>query len=211
MKYTAAIFDLDGTLIHSDPEFRYTLVGKILNDLGVKFSKEDIDRFWFETDRDEIVTCDFGLTISAFWDPFKKYDTAELRKKFAKTYDDVDFIRELQKAGYKTGLVTGAPLHIAEMEIDMIGEEKFDAIVVAHRQNGFTPKPHPQGLEECLDLLGVYKSEAVYIGNGDEDVQTARNAGVFDILIDRGEYAFPKTKPSKTISSLYDLRDFFGF
>ncbi|MEK6945560.1 MAG: HAD family hydrolase [Nanoarchaeota archaeon] len=210
MKYKAAIFDLDGTLIHSEPEFRYTVVGKILDDLGVKYSKEDIDRFWFETNRDEIVTKDFGLTIDAFWGPFKKYDTVELRRKFAKTYDDVGFIGDLQRAGCKTGIVTGAPLHIAEMEIGMIGEENFDAIVVAHRMNGFTPKPHPQGLEECLSLLGVNKNEAVYVGNGDEDIQTARNAGVFDILIDRGEYTFHNTKPSLTISSLYELKEFLG-
>jgi len=30
----------------------------------------------------------------------------------------------------------------------------------------------------------------MYVGNADEDILTARNAGVFDVLIDRKEHEF---------------------
>lgn len=111
----------------------------------------------------------------------------------------------LKNQGYKTGIVTGAPLHIAELEINMLDRKNFDAIVVAHILNGYTPKPHPQGLEKCLNFLESSKQRSVYIGNADEEILTARNAGVFDTLIDRGEHEFPEIKPSLTICSLYDL------
>jgi len=208
MTYKAVIFDLDGTLVHSLPEHRYSVVGNALKDLGKSASKEQIDMFWFETERDKIVVETFGVTNEDFWPAYRKHDKTEVRKKFTKTYDDIEFIKELKEKGIKVGIVTGAPIHIANLEIGMIGEEQFDAIVIAHRHNGFTPKPDPHGLNECLNLLEVNKEEAVYVGNGDEDVQTARNAGVFDILIDRGEYSFPNTKPSLTIKSLYDLKRF---
>jgi len=210
MKYEAAIFDLDGTLVHSLPEYRYTVVGAVLKELGVNSHEEDIDRFWFEAGRDDIVTDNFGLSLDDFWSTYRKHDTTELRKRLTRVYDDVDFIQELKKSGYKTGIVTGAPLHIAKLEIGMLGREHYDAIVVAHRSNGFTPKPNPQGLEECLNLLDVTKDKAIYVGNADEDILTARNAQVFDVLIDRKEHEFPEINPSLVISSLYELRSFLG-
>ncbi|MDD5191564.1 MAG: HAD family hydrolase [Candidatus Nanoarchaeia archaeon] len=205
-KYNAFIFDLDGTLVHTLPEYRYTIVGQTLRDLGVSPQNELIDRFWFEARRGDIVTDNWGLSLDTFWSLYRKYDTTELRKKLTKVYDDVSYVQELKKAGFKTGIVTGAPLHIAELEIDMLGKENFDAIVVAHRVNGFKPKPHPHGLEECLGLLKSQKEGAVYIGNADEDVETAKNAKVFDVLLDRGEHKFPTINPSLTIHSLYELR-----
>jgi phosphoglycolate phosphatase-like HAD superfamily hydrolase len=125
-----------------------------------------------------------------------------------KPYYDIDVIKGLKEAGYKTGIVTGAPISIAELEINMIGRENFDAVVIAHRLNGFTPKPHPQGIEECLNLLDSKKEKSLYVGNADEDIMTAKNAKIFDVLIDRKEHRFPEINPSHVVYSLYDLRDF---
>ncbi|MGV8151601.1 MAG: HAD family hydrolase [Candidatus Nanoarchaeia archaeon] len=204
-KFNTFIFDLDGTLVHTLPEYRYIVVGQTLREFGVSPQNELIDRFWFEARRDDIVTDNFGLSLEAFWSTYRKYDTTELRKKLTKVYNDISYVQELKSAGCKTGIVTGAPLHIATLEIDMLGKENFDAIVVAHRLNGFMPKPHPQGLEECLNLLKARKEEAVYVGNADEDVETAKNAKVFDVLLDRGEHQFPAINPSLTIQSIYGL------
>jgi len=211
MKYKAFIFDLDGTLIHTEPGHRYKLVGQTLQELGINaVSNKYIDRFWFETKRDNIISEYFGLEPEQFWKTYRKYDTIELRKQFTKLYDDVDFIQELKEKGCKTGIVTGAPIHIANFEIDMLGKENFDAIVIANFYNS-KQKPLPYGLEECLNLLNIKKNEAVYVGNAEEDNLTAKNAGVFDILLMRGEYGFElsELKPSLAINSLYDLRKLF--
>ena len=211
MTYKAVIFDLDGTLVHTTPEYRYQIVGQTLKDLGTTSSDYNIDRFWFESRRDSIIKEHFGLEPELFWKNYYTHDTIELRKQFTKLYDDVDFIQELRQNSYKTGIVTGAPVHIAFLEIGMLGKENFDAVIIAHTLNGIKPKPHPHGLEECLNLLGVQKNEAIYVGNADEDVATARNAQVFDVLLVRGEHEFPDINPSLRIHSLYDLRQFLGF
>lgn len=64
MNPEALIFDLDGTLAHTDKEYRYIIVGQILQefgDLNPDYSPEEIpdkleeetknkiDRFWFGT------------------------------------------------------------------------------------------------------------------------------------------------------------------
>ncbi|MEK6952840.1 MAG: HAD-IA family hydrolase [Nanoarchaeota archaeon] len=206
MVYKAVIFDLDGTLVHTTQEYRSRTCGQTLATLGVKAKIEQIDKFWFGTDRDRIITETFGLNPKVFWRIFREYDNIESRKKFTKPYDDIDFIRELRAKGIKTGIVTGAPPNIATMEIELLGKQDFDAIVIAHTSNGKQPKPHPQGLVECLNLLDVNNNGAIYVGNGEEDIVTARNAGVLDILIDRGEFPFNDLNASLKINSLYDLR-----
>ncbi len=210
MEYEAVVFDLDGTLVHTAPEYRYQIVGQTLKDLDATSSNRNIDRFWFEARRDAIIQEHFGLDPKQFWETYKKHDTIESRRQFTKLYDDVDFIKELRQNGYKTGIVTGAPMHIASLEIEMLGEGDFDNVIIAQISNGIKPKPHPHGLESCLELLGVDRSKAIYVGNADEDVATARNAQVYDVLLIRGEHEFPDINPSLTIHSLYELRQLLG-
>ena len=75
------------------------------------------------------------------------------------------------------------------------------------------PKPHPEGLEKCLNALGAKKQESLFIGNAEEDVLTAKNAGILDVFLRRGEYDFKldKIRPSVIIDSLYGLRSVLSF
>lgn len=202
----AVIFDLDGTLVHTAPEYRYKLVGRTLSEFGLSSSSRNIDRFWFEARRDQIIKENFGIEPALFWNIYMKYETIEMRRQFTKLYDDVSFILELKENGLKTGIVTNAPPHIARLEIGMLPTD-FDAIIIG-QLNGIKPKPHPHGIERCLSLLGIAKEEAVFVGNSDEDIMAAKNARVLDVLLQRGEHEFPEVKPTHTINSLYDLRQF---
>ena len=210
MIYKAVIFDLDGTLVHTMPEYRYKIVGQTLKDFGIKAYNEDIDSFWFESGRNKIIKNSFGIDPKLFWRRYHHYDDPELRKRLSRAYEDVDFIHELRMHGIKTGIVTGAPVRVASLEIDIIGKENFDGIVFARQSNGIRPKPDPHGIEECLNHLTVQKDETVYVGNSDEDLMTAKNAQVFDVLLFRGEHKFPETQSSLTIYSLYELRELLG-
>ena len=210
MKYKACIFDLDGTLVHSSPEHRYLVVGKTLKKLGTETSREDIDRFWFEARRDEIIEEIFKVNKEQFWSLFRKYDDPKIRLNFTKAYSDVEVIKEIRSAGMKTGILTGAPIHIANLEIGLLGKENFDVILSTHDSEEIKPKPDPSGLIKCLNFLNVRKGDSLYVGNSDEDILAAQSAGIYDILLDRKEHEFPEVNPSLKINSLYELRDFLG-
>ena len=55
-----------------------------------------------------------------------------------------------------------------------------------------------------MSRIKTKPEETAYIGNGDEDILTARNAKVLDIIVDRKEYRL-KEKPSLKIESLQEL------
>lgn len=210
MAYRAVVFDLDGTLVHTSPEYRYGVVGQALGHFGIGASGRDIDRFWFGPESDNIIREAFGLDPRQFWESYHECEDPGLRRRLSRAYDDVDFIDELRERGFRTGMVTGAPPGVAQLEVEIAGRERFDAVVLARQSEGIRPKPDPHGIEECLKQLRVQRDEAVYVGNTDDDLMMARRAGVFDVLLLRGEHEPPKTEPSLTIGSLYEMRKIPG-
>ena len=205
MKYEAIIFDLDGTLIHTAPEYRYIIVGNALKDLGTSTSNEKIDKFWFEKERNKIIKSEFKVEPQEFWVRYNIYEKADLRKNFIKVYEDINFIKELKSRGYKLGIVTSAAEHIADLELQLIGKEHFDAVVIARISHGVIPKPHPDGLLKCLNKLDVSPEKSIYVGNAEEDLISAKNANLQSVIVLRGEYEFKEINPSFFINSLYDL------
>jgi phosphoglycolate phosphatase-like HAD superfamily hydrolase len=206
MKFEAYIFDLDATLIYTAPEHRRILVKEmVLGRMGKTCSDEDVGKFWFEMDRDRIIKEIFRVDPELFWTIYKEHDSVDLRKKYTKTYSDVKVLDILKKGGSKIGIFTQAPKHIADFEVSLLGDQYLDVVVSARESSGIRPKPHPHGLEECMRILGVDSDITCCVGNGREDILSAKAASVFDILIDRGEYKFQDVFPSLTIKSLYEL------
>ena len=75
--------------------------------------------------------------------------------------------------------------------------------VVSGNGEGIRPKPYPDMLNAAIDKIGCKdKSEAVYIGDSPQDPETATNAGIDGILIDR-----KKVYGDKGIQTLLDLID----
>jgi HAD superfamily hydrolase (TIGR01549 family) len=212
MDCNSVIFDLDGTLVHTTPEYRYMVVGSTLNDFDIIGDEKDIDDFWFlsEEHRERIVNNIWKLNLEEqFWPTFRKYDALDLRKKHTKVYDDVDILTLLKENKLKTGIVTSAPAHIIKLELSLLNHN-FDSVIRAQLSEGVNQKPHPEGLIKCMNTLNTNPDNTIYVGNSKEDMDMAKNAGVYGILISRGEYDFKNVDPSLRINSLYELREFLG-
>ncbi len=202
MGFDAVIFDLDGTLVYTTPEFRYEIVSKTLREHNRTALPDSIDRFWYGTNRNSIILEEFDLEADAFWNSFKQFDTIELRRQHVRLYSDVDMLNRLN--GTKRGVLTGAPLHITALYLEILGIS-FDSVVVARPRENIKEKPHPMGLEKCMSELMVPKNKTLYVGNAEEDVLTGKNAGVATGLIERGEIDTSHFEPTFRLQSLYDL------
>ncbi|RLG17963.1 hypothetical protein DRN63_02245 [Nanoarchaeota archaeon] len=213
--FTAVLFDLDGTLVHTKDEYRYKIVGGVLDKLGIRGKlreskfKKFVDKFWFEEGRDQTIEDFLGVHANEFWKIFRELDTPKKRARALKVYEDVDFLDKLKSSGFKIAIVTGAPPMIAELELELLGKHKFDQIIIANPLSGIEPKPDPRGILLALERLQASPRNSVYVGNSEGDLMAAKKIGVYDVFVDRGEYPikFTKVKPSLKIRTLYELSD----
>jgi len=205
--YKHISFDLDGTLIHTLPEYRQKIVPSVISELqGVINDQRHIDKFWFETNRDQTIKKCFNIDPELFWELFRKLDTEEKRSEHTVAYHDVEeTLKKLKQMGKIISIVTGAPQKIAEIEIAKINPDCYD-FIFSVRDSEYNEKPAPESLHFVLNKLAMQPQETIYIGNGDEDCYFAKNAGVDFIRIDRGEYDYDfGDGPIKTIKSLNEL------
>lgn len=208
-KYKAAIFDLDGTLVYTLPEYRQQVVGGILAKLGITdYPDWFVDKFWFFGNRAQTIKDALGIEPGSFFRLYNQEDTQVGRKLYTRKFPDVDLLNELKQKEFKLGVVTGGSPHVMDVNLDILGRQYFNGWVSANpfATPPLPPKPDPTGLYRCLEMLGVKPSEAFYVGNGEEDVGAAQNAGVFDVLMLRGEHEPPKVNASMRITTLYELR-----
>lgn len=211
MDLKAAIFDLDGTLVYTVPEYRQMVVTGVLTELGItEYPQGFIERFWFYGNRTQRIREELGIEPEPFFRLWENHDTKKGRETYTRKFDDVDYLQELKESGYRLGVVTGGSPHVKDVNVDLLGSQLFDAVVCANpfALPLFRSKPDPAGLLYCMELMGVSPAEALYVGNGDEDVLAAQNAGVLDVLILRGEHEPPDVQATHRMRNLYELDAF---
>lgn len=206
-KYKHISFDLDGTLVHTLPEYRYQIVPEVVEKLGGKIkSNRDIDRFWFEGAREIVIKDNFELDPDAFWYLFRQLDSAERRSAQTFAYEDSEAaLRKLKETGKLISVITGAPENVAQMEIKKLNDAPID-FYFSIAFSEFQQKPAPESFFFVLNELGVLPVETVYVGNSSEDAHFAKNAGVDFIYLERKQHEFDsKDWMIKTIHSLTEL------
>ena len=120
-------------------------------------------------------------------------------------YDGIaDTLKALKQQGKKMAVVSNK----LQKGVDELYRDYLSTIidVAIGERPGMQRKPAPDMVDLALQELGVTKDEAVYIGDSDVDIMTARNAGLpcisvlwgfrdKDFLIQHGATTFAE-KPS---------------
>ena len=89
-----------------------------------------------------------------------------------------EVLAELKKRGCRLAVVSNKMMAAT---VDLCRHFFPDTIEVAigeHEAEGIRKKPAPDTVFAALDKLGVSKENAVYVGDSDVDIATARNAGL---------------------------------
>ena len=88
-------------------------------------------------------------------------------------------LQDLRASGLRLAIYTGSrgesflPLERAGLM------HLFDPVITAGDVD--RPKPHPEGLFRCLELIGCAPSQAVYVGDTRHDIEAGRAAGMRSI------------------------------
>jgi len=174
------IFDLDGTLLNTLDDLADG-VNYALHQFGFPAkSIEDIRRFVGNGVRnlmelsipDGLKNPDFAACLHAF----KEYYSENMQNK-TRPYEGVlELLLVLREAGYKTAIVSNK----FDKAVKELNRQYFgDQIPVAIGESPLIhKKPAPDCVYEALKELGVPACEAIYVGDSEVDMQTAKNAGL---------------------------------
>ncbi len=199
MKYDAVIFDLDGTLTDTLTDLKNS-VNYALEHFGFpertteeirSFVGNGVKRLVFlsvpENTPEEVA----GKCLSTFKEHYAANSLVETQP-----YDGItDVLKYLRENKIKTAVVTNKMHSAAEDIVKYFFDGLID--VTVGQIDGVAQKPQPDGVYRALDLLGVSREKAVYVGDSEVDCITAKNADIpcigvtwgfrdRDILIENG-------------------------
>ena len=203
MRYSAAIFDMDGTTLDTVGDLTDAVNHTMLT-LGLKtaFSEEDAKLF-FGSGVTVALTRAFALMqgiasgyellkVGTEDDPISPKVDKTLLKKAEEIYKPYysshnaiktgeypgisPLLKALRANGIKTAVVSNKPHDSVIALSDRLFNDLFDACL--GEQQGIKRKPAPDMTLKILNELQVSREDAVYIGDSEIDLETARNSGL---------------------------------
>lgn len=180
MPYQTAVFDLDGTLLDTLEDL-YLATNQALTRHGLPCRTRDEVRLFVGNGvemliRRAVPTGTDEETILAVLADFKT-TYAAICEDHTKPYDGIlDMLTALRERGIRVAVVSNK----FDAATKKLCEKYFgDLVQVAIGERaGVRKKPAPDTVHEALKELGVTLEGAVYIGDSDVDIQTARNCGM---------------------------------
>lgn len=178
-RYKVVIYDCDGVILDSI-ESNYIFYNRVMEYLGrAPLDREDLQA------RQVLHTYSFNNVMEYFFAGDVCRDKAFA---FAKTIHYRDLMPFMQmEAGFIDALnrlrghTSLAICTNRATSMEMIIEDfglsgYFECVMTASQVDN--PKPHPEPLLKVLDYFGVAPREALFIGDGSVDMQSAKAAGV---------------------------------
>ena len=188
MKYELLVFDMDGTILDTLEDLKncmnhtlqlYNMPERTLDEIR-SFVGNGIRRLIEQA----VVPGTSLETMDAIHRDYMEYYKIHCADE-TKPYDGgIDAIRHLRSLGYKTAVVSNKA-HPAVLELcDQYFPGLFD-LAIGERPD-VARKPAPDMVHMALNHFNVTKESAVYIGDSDVDVATARNSELDMIAVDWG-------------------------
>lgn len=180
--YKVFIFDLDGTLLDTLGDLA-SAVNYALRTHGMpEHSIDAVRRFVGNGVRVLIQRAmpdgEFNLQFEDVLATFRQY---YLEHSLATTrpYDGIpEMLSELRRRGCRTAVVSNKFDAATKELCRHFFADSIEVAIGEHEAEGIRRKPAPDTVLEALRQLGVTKENAVYVGDSDVDILTARNAGL---------------------------------
>lgn len=188
MKYQLALFDMDGTVLDTLQDLADATNAVMRMHGYPTHSVEAVRQFVGNGARvlieKALPTGTDEAKIHTVLGDFKEY-YGKHSADATKPYDGVlECLRRLREAGVRTAVVSNKP----DFAVKALAKQYFDGLfdMAIGDREGVRKKPAPDSVLEVMAALGVLPAEAVYIGDSDVDVLTAKNAGIDGIFVDWG-------------------------
>ena len=186
------IFDLDGTLVDTAPDFRNSVNFMLKHYNEPPVTLEEI-RDWVGYGGRELIKRTMIAKQIKFDDDkldemltiFLNHYTENIDDD-SKLYNNVkEILNFLKKENIKLSVCTNKDETLSKTLL-----EKLDVLhlfdYLAGAQTFEKRKPHPMPINKTLEYLNMHKDEAVMIGDSVTDLRAAQGAGIPIVLVDYG-------------------------
>ena len=179
----AALFDLDGTLIDSSPDFV-----KCLNTLLIENNRSAIQ----ESDIRHLVSDGSNVLLKNFLKPSSNEELENFREAFFKLYHEEledgsnffegveELIIFLEEENIPWGIVTNKFKRFAEKIIQNNPLLQQSQVLITPDDVSIA-KPNPEGLIKAANILGLLPDQCIYVGDHLKDLEAGSNAGMQSI------------------------------
>ncbi len=188
MQYKLAIFDMDGTILDTLEDLTNTINYALTANNFPIHTIEEVKSFVGNglgvlVDK----ACPYGTpeekkseVFAVFKDYYKEHST-----DFTRPYEGViELIKELRANGVLTAVVSNKQ-HNAVIDLcQMFFSDLFDAAM--GEKKGIARKPAPDSVNAILSELNLTNRDAIYIGDSDVDIMTAKNSNMDCISVTWG-------------------------
>lgn len=179
-KYRLVIFDLDGTLLDTLEDL-YRSVNFALEKSGFpKRSREEV-RLFVGNGALNLIKCAVPEGTpqedrDRVYADFAAHYAAHCFDHTGPYYGIAELLTGLREAGVLLAVVSNKD----DTAVKPLCDRYFGSLldVAVGRRDGVQKKPAPDTVNEVLEILRVEKSDAVYVGDMDVDIETAQNAEI---------------------------------
>lgn len=181
------IFDWDGTLNDSAVN-GFAAFQKSLDELGVTFTAEfyeaNYSPNWYTMYETLQLPRDQWQRADDLWIQHYGEAPASLVEGARRT------VTELHTRGYRLGIVTSGSHCRVTRELEEMGLTQIFQVVICN-EHITNKKPHPEGLEQAISLIGSRPRECAYVGDAPEDIHMGKSASVHTVAV---RSAYPTSK-----------------
>lgn len=207
MRYKLVIFDMDGTILYTLQDLADGLNRALMINGFPQKNIREIRTYVGNGIRNE-VKCSLpegtdDSVLEKVYEDFNAWYNIHCGDH-TRPYDGIiPLLRKIRESHIKTAVVSNKG-DLAVKELDHQYFEGLLDIGVGEREDeGIAKKPAPDTVNEVLKQLNIDRRDAVYIGDSEVDIETARNAQMDCIIVDWGyrDHDFLIEKGAETIVS----------
>lgn len=182
MRYQTYVFDLDGTLLDTLGDLAASTNYALRTHGMPEHSLDDVRRFVGNGVRVLMERAvPQGAENPQFEVAFQTFRTHYMQHSLdtTKPYDGIlETLEALKAEGCRLAVVSNKMMAATQELCRHFFRDTIEVAIGEHEAQGICKKPAPDTVNEAFRQLGVGKERAVYVGDSDVDILTARNSGL---------------------------------
>jgi 2-phosphoglycolate phosphatase len=198
MKPKAILFDLDGTLLDTAPEFADG-INQLRSEQGLSPLPLDTIRPAVSHGSAEVVKTSFNMSET-------HPDFAKLKHRFLEIYQNnlgtnthyfpgiPALLTILEKTGLKWGIVTNKPHFLTQPLLTKLNLNKRANVIVSGDTLSVS-KPSPLPILHACEQMGIAPGACYYVGDAQRDIIAGKSSGMLATFMAMYGYLGPNDKP----------------